>query len=215
MKSLVLILTLAFTSSVFALDLTAFSKLSEKQSEKTAIQKIENYFKSDKKGFFLSKTKSELKSLNSYPSGDFYILFGIGGSSKDQEMTKNEYTQMWRIMNYLADKGFRVIINTKTDGDDLKNAAETEGTSVIVVSSHGNREAFYDFNSNPFPYDVFANKASTLYQVVISACYGSDFILNYQIPEGLLVYRWTGLTNSTELMNFLVGDSWDAFEGKP
>ncbi|MFP5492312.1 MAG: hypothetical protein ACLGG0_12480 [Bacteriovoracia bacterium] len=149
-----------------------------------------------------------------FPMGDFAIMWGIGGSATDQNMTKDEYTRIWRIMNYLADKGFRVVMNTKTRGSQLKEIVETEGVSVVIFSAHGNNTGFYDFNSTRIGYDLFTNKARSLYQFILSACYGSEARHYYAPPADMIMYTWSGLTNSSDLERHLMSDSWTGLEGR-
>lgn len=148
-----------------------------------------------------------------YPAGDFAILWGIGSSEADTAMAKDEYTRLWRIMGYLSAKGFRVIMNVRADVADVKEAVETEGTSVVLFSGHGNTSGFYDFNRVRVGYDLFVNKAKSLYQFIVSACYGSESKANYNPPADMLMFTWSGLTNSTDLENFVMGD-WTGMEGK-
>lgn len=157
--------------------------------------------------------KEEL-SKTGFPMGDFAIMWGIGGSASDQAMTKDEYTRIWRIMNYLSDKGFRVVMNTKTRGSQLKEIVETEGVSVVIFSAHGNNSGFYDFNGSRVAYDLFTNKARSLYQFILSACYGTESRGNYNVPSDMIMYTWRGLTNSSDLEALLMSDSWTGLEGR-
>jgi hypothetical protein len=155
-------------------------------------------------------------ATRNYENGDFVILWGVGSSTSDQTITETEYKNIWKIMNYLNGKDFRVILNVRSTGADLEDALSSESSSVVLFSSHGNESAFYDFNHNAIDYNVFKNKSKSVYQFILSACYGSIALRdNYVIPDDLKVYAWSGLTNSTELQSFLMGDSWTGFEGKP
>ncbi len=148
-----------------------------------------------------------------YPAGDFAILWGIGSSEADTAMAKDEYTRLWRIMGYLSAKGFRVIMNVRADAGDVKEAVETEGTSVVLFSGHGNTSGFYDYNRVRVGYDLFVNKAKSLYQFIVAACHGTESKPNYNPPTDLVMFTWFGLTNSTDLENFVMG-SWTGLEGK-
>ena len=157
----------------------------------------------------------ERKSINksAYPAGDLYILLGIG--KKDEQMTKNEYTQLWKIMNYLSESGFRVMMNVKAKVKHLESAINSEETSLIMFSGHGNKTGFYDYDSNRVPSDIFNNAHENLYQFVLSACYGRLAIdSNYSIPSRIKTWAWSGLTDSNEFIKFLVSDQWSATEGK-
>jgi hypothetical protein len=148
-----------------------------------------------------------------YPAGDFAILWGIGSSEADTAMAKDEYTRLWRIMDYLSAKGFRVIMNVRADAGDVKEAVETEGTSVVLYSGHGNTSGFYDYNKVRVGYDLFVNKAKSVYQFIVAACYGRESKAKYNPPADLVMFTWSGLTNSTDLENFVMGD-WTGLEGK-
>lgn len=167
---------------------------------------------------YLNRTQTfafEEASKN-YENGDFVILWGVGSSTTDQTITETEYKNIWKIMNYLNGKDFRVILNVRSTGADLKDAMTSDTSSVVLFSSHGNKEAFYDFNHQAVDFNVLANKSKSVYQFILSACNGLVALrANYVIPDDLQVYSWEGLTNSTELHNFLIGDSWSGFEGKP
>lgn len=151
-----------------------------------------------------------LKNKSAYPAGDLYIFLAIG--KQDEQMTKNEYTKLWSIMNYLSDKGFRVMMNVKSKVAHLEDAIKSADTSLIMWSSHGNKTGFYDYDSNRVPSGIFNNAHRNLYQFVLSACYGRLALnSNYTLPGHIKTWAWSGLTNSTEFVNFLVSNKWDAF----
>ena len=151
-----------------------------------------------------------------YQNGDFVILWGVGSSATDLTITENEYKGLWRVMNYLSQKEFRVILNVRSTAEDLSQAIVSATTSVVVFSSHGNESAFYDFNHNPIPQNILSNHSTSMYQFILSACNGTIALRkNYVMPADLTIYSWAGLTNSTELLEFLVSDNWTGLEGKP
>ncbi len=148
-----------------------------------------------------------------YTAGDFIILWGVGASAKDQKITEDEYKGLWRVMNYLSSKGFRVIMNVRSTGADLKSAAQSPTASVLLFSGHGNKTAFYDYDGKPVDFKVLETVSKSVYQFILSACEGRIALdANYVIPKRIQTYAWRGLTNSTELIDFLVGDSWTGFE---
>ncbi len=150
---------------------------------------------------------------NAYPRGDFALLWGLGSVESDQQMTRNEYTTMWRIMNYLSDMGFRVVMNTKTLEKHVIEAVETEGVSVILYSGHGNQTGFYDFAKKRISYDIFQNKARSVYQFILAACYGTEARNLYNAPQDLMLFTWSGLTTSADLESFIMGN-WSGLEGR-
>ena len=158
--------------------------------------------------------KSRQATKSNYTNGDYVILWGVGSSSGDQSITESEYKGIWRVMNYLSLKNFRVVMNVRSTSEDLADALSSKTSSVVLYSSHGNRNAFYDFNLDPIPEDIFSHRAANVYQVIISACYSMQALKNYEVPEDLKVFSWYGLTNPNELISFLVSDSYTGFEGK-
>ncbi len=145
-----------------------------------------------------------------YPNGDFVITWALGKASED--MTSNEYKEMWKIMNYLSLNKFRVILEVKSTVETIKMYAESETTSVMLISSHGNTNGMYDYNTTLLPYDTFANRSKSLYQIIISACYGSDFASKYFPKNDILVWRWGGETTTKQLVQFLMSEKWNALE---
>lgn len=161
-----------------------------------------------------SRKKSLTAAVSNYSNGDYVILWGVGASAKDQNITEIEYKNMWRIMSYLSQSNFRVIMNVRSTADDLADALASKTSSVVLFSSHGNQQAFYDFNLNPVPQDIFKHRAENVYQVIISACYSQIALRTYEVPEDLKVFSWYGLTDPNELINFLFSPSYTGFEGK-
>jgi hypothetical protein len=106
-------------------------------------------------------------------------------------------------------------MTTKATAADLKEALQSDTASVILYSSHGNEERFIDFNHLAIPNDIFTNKAPNVYQFILSACKGRRALhANYYIPSDLVPLAWTENTTTTELFEYLRGDSWTGFEGK-
>lgn len=144
-----------------------------------------------------------------YKSGDLYIFLAIG--KKDETMTKDEYQKLWGIMNYLSSKGFRVMMNVMAKVTHLEEAINSIDTSVILWSGHGNKNSFYDYDGNAVPHNIFNNAHESLYQFVLSSCYGRLALnKNYSVPDHIKTWAWSGLTNSGEFMSFLVSDKWSA-----
>ena len=156
---------------------------------------------------------SGLKDDHLYKSKNFYIFIGLGSASKDETIQKTDWDSIYYIMNYVTKLKFRVMINVQATAEHLKLAASDEETSVILWSSHGNKKAFYDYNGNPGPYDIFKTKSKNFYQLILSSCEGRIALDNNYITTGLKTWAWSGLTNSTELKQFLVSDKWSAQDG--
>lgn len=191
------------------------------QGEKAGISLLKKHFEESRyisrtSTFAFEKVSSDKSSnkSNRYSNGDYVILWGVGSEAKDQGITEAEYKGMWRMMNYLSNQKFRVVMNTRAISADLADALASRTSSVVVYSSHGNERRFYDFDSNAIPTDIFKNRASNVYQFVLSACYGSYALRNYNVPRDLYVYSWPDLTNPEEMLNFLVSDEYSALTGK-
>ncbi len=152
--------------------------------------------------------------LTQYKNGDVVILWGIGTSDSDQGMTRQEYHGVWAVMNYLSSKDFRVVMNVRSTAEDVEEALQSDTTSILVYSGHGNKGAFYDFNSQPVPKSIFNTISPSVYQVVLSTCYGTQALANYPLPSGVKFYSWDRLTSAADLVNFLASNYWDVFAGK-
>ena len=208
MKRLFALLALALSFSALAAYEGTVVRLSEGPRAVEEAFTAGRYLYQDSTFIFTSSEKSA-----QYPAGDFAIMWGLGASDSNQQMTRDEYNRMWKIMNYLSSKGFRVIMNVRAEGSDIKDAVETEGTSVVLFSGHGNTSGFYDFSGSRVSYDLFTNKAKSMYQFIVSACYGTQSRGNYNPPADMIMYTWSGLTNTNDLETFLMG-SWSGLEGK-
>ena len=158
--------------------------------------------------------KSALSDDHLYPNKNFYIFLALGDSSTDRTIQKADWDAIYYIMNYVAGLKFRVMINAKATSEHLRLAANDKETSVILWSSHGNTEGFYDSNGEKVPYDVFENKNPNFYQFILSSCEGRIALDNHYNISGLRTYSWEGLTNSSELKSFIISDAWSIEEGK-
>ncbi len=152
--------------------------------------------------------------LTNYVNGDFVILWGVGASEKDQNITQQEYQGLWRVMNFLSNHNFRVVMNVRSLGEDLAEAFQSPTASIVVWSAHGNQGAFYDYDSKPVPYDIFTNISPSIYQFILSTCYGHQAVQNYNRPADLKIVSWDTTTTATALLNYLVSDQWNPFDGK-
>lgn len=205
-----LLLSLPALASLRDLRPVAIQGLSE--SEGVALLKREM-----EEGTYVLREKSfALENKGNYSSGDFVILWGIGGNAHNQSMTESEYKSLWKIMNYLSQKEFRVIMNVRSNEVDLADALSSRTTSVILWSSHGNKDGIYSFEDRLIPYDIFRRHAPNVYQIIVSACEGAKALrLHYNMPTDLMVFAWEGDTDSNELLKLLMSSQWTGFEGKP
>ncbi|MBA2404986.1 MAG: hypothetical protein H0V66_09465 [Bdellovibrionales bacterium] len=215
MKFLWLALVLSFTAQASINDVEVIRH--KKLSLRGGIELLRHHLEESR---YLSRTQTfafeSTQADANYKNGDFVILWGVGSSTTDQTITETEYKGLWRVMNYLSQKDFRVILNVRSTSTDLADAFASKTASVVVFSAHGNQTAFYDFNHIPVPKDIFTKRSANVYQFILSACYGSIALkANYVVPGDLKVYSWGDLTNSTELLDFLVSANWTGLEGKP
>lgn len=172
---------------------------------------LQEKFESEQKRFIF-KNAFKAPATN----GDFVILWGVGASSANQTITRDEYKGLFRIMDYLSSNGFRVVMNFRATGEDLKLAVETPSTSVVLFSGHGNPKGFYDWNGNKVDYQVLENALPNVYQFILSSCHGRLALDDYYfVPKTMKTWAWRDLTNATELVEFLVSDKWSVFSGKP
>lgn len=156
---------------------------------------------------------SGLKDNHLYKSKNFYIFIGLGNTAKDEGIQKTDWDAIYYIMNYVSKLKYRVMINVQATSEHLKLASEDEETSVILWSSHGNKKGFYDYNGERVPYDIFKTKSKSFYQLVLSSCEGRIALDDNYNTKGLKTWAWEGLTNSTELKDFLVSDKWSIKDG--
>lgn len=162
---------------------------------------------------FVNKIKTKTK-ISSYVNGDFFVLWGVGSTEKNKTITKDEYNNFWSLMDYLSNQNFRVILHSKASTENLREALLSPTVSVILYSAHGNESAFYDYNKNPVPYDIFENVSPSLYQFVLSSCYGTEALRNYRLARKFLIYSWSGTIDADVTINWMASDKWSAFDGK-
>jgi len=210
-----ILLTTCLSTSTFALEQivekdTRFPSDFQIQEFKDKLDKISSDFPEE---MIQVDFTGGSKVKSAYPAGDLYILLGIG--KKDEEMTKTEYTKLWRVMNYLNTKGFRVMMNVMAKIKHLEAAIDSTETSLIMFSGHGNKTGFYDYDGKRVPSDIFKNAHEDLYQFVLSSCHGRIALnAKYHIPSHMKTYAWRGLTDSSEFVDFLVSNDWSATAGR-
>lgn len=194
-------------------EITVSKKLSQEQGARLLKSHIDASLFLGANTFVLSHGP-EKSTSNSHINGDFVILWGVGSSTTDQQITMDEYKNLWLIMNYLSELNFRVIMNVRSTSTDLAAALKSPTSSVVLYSSHGNEKGFYDFNLDMVPYTIFEKLGPKLYQFILSACYGTYALEYYKVPEKLYTISWSGLTTATELVQYLKSDEWTGLEGK-
>ncbi len=147
-----------------------------------------------------------------YENGDFVLLWSFG--ARDQDIVEDEYKMMWDLMNTMARRRFRVVMDTRATIRSFRDAVETQGNSVVLFSGHGNETGFYDWQGRRAPYNIFARKAPSVYQVILAACFSREALPLYNPPEDLRVYTWSGETNTDHMFRLLQNGRWTGLEGK-
>lgn len=149
-----------------------------------------------------------------YPNKNFYIFIALGQRDKDYRIQKADWEAIYHIMNYMAERKYRVLMNVNATKEHLKIAAEDDKTAVILWSSHGNAGKFYDFNGDAVPFDIFKNKNKNFYQFILSSCFGRIALDKNYYTKGLNTLAWPGLTTSAILKDYLMSDAWSSENGK-
>jgi hypothetical protein len=157
---------------------------------------------------------------DSYPGGDAYFLQGLTTvEDKDKKMRQVEYKSLFPIVDYLSKRRMRVTVNLLANTRDLLAVFKTDRPSIVIWSSHGNDEYFYGANGEQIPHSVFKHVSKSVYQFVLSACYGRKALDDYYLKElpknrSLETRGWKGLTNSDEMISYLMSDAWTMYVGR-
>ncbi|MFS4460238.1 hypothetical protein [Bdellovibrio sp. HCB2-146] len=154
-----------------------------------------------------------------YAGGDAFIMHGLA-PEQDKQMRQDEYRALFPIVDYLSRRRMRVTVNLHAGTADLRTVLQNIRPTVIIWSSHGNDEFFYGSNGEAIPHGIFKNASPSVYQFILSACYGRLAMDNFylkDLPPGndMLTVGWSGLTNSGEMMSYLMSDRWDMYERRP
>ncbi|MFH1619838.1 MAG: hypothetical protein ABIG11_08025 [bacterium] len=143
---------------------------------------------------------------DTYEYGDVVFLTG----HLENSWTKSEWTRYYGVAKWLAQKGFRVIMNPVAMIVHIKEAVQNDKTKVIIWSSHASRNGtIYDSGHNAVPPNVFAENAGPNFrQIIVSACFGNVMVTKYEFPEGLKKTYWSGTTDADDLFDYLY-NTWD------
>ena len=146
-------------------------------------------------------------SSDAYENGDVYYLTG----NLTDEWTNNEWDSYYGIAKWLVQAHFRVIMNPFSSELEVREAVQNPRVTAIIWSSHGDQEGqIFDANKTVLPRDVFSSGVSpNLRQIILSNCYGEATVKYYSMPKNVYIKHWTGITNSKELFDYLVSDSWN------
>jgi hypothetical protein len=164
---------------------------------------------------FVNMSQTEERSI----AGDFYLLVGTNFTDTDQTIRRGDYDDIYETARRLSWLKFRVIINLVASVEDLKAALANDRPTIIVWTSHGNTEGFYDFNQIKIPHDIFKNTSPTVYQFILTSCYGFNAIQDVykpHIPATMKHWAWERLVyHPGDLETFIHGDSWNPFINYP
>jgi hypothetical protein len=75
----------------------------------------------------------EAETNAAYPRGDAYFLVG----NLEKETSFTEFGRMSSIARWLAQQGFRPILNPFATITDLREAVQNDRAALIIWSSHG------------------------------------------------------------------------------
>ncbi|NLO90486.1 MAG: hypothetical protein GX410_00655 [Elusimicrobia bacterium] len=141
-----------------------------------------------------------------YKYGD--VVFLIAGLGDD--WAKQEWDRYYAIGKWLAESGFRAVMNPVAMPADLRAAVQDERTKVIVWSGHGSKDGgFYDNKEDRMPADIFDNPGRNLKQLIFSTCYSANMPKVYRIPPGVDFHGWNGTTQTDDLFNYLLSKEWN------
>ncbi len=132
-----------------------------------------------------------------YVAGDFFVLIGTNFAGNDEIIRKGDYDDIYAVAKRMAWLKFRVTINLVASIDDLKIALANNRPTIIVWTSHGNQQSFYDFNQVPVPSTIFKDASPSVYQFHLASCEGYQAIQNKylpHIPKTMKHWAWQTLT---------------------
>lgn len=152
-------------------------------------------------------------------SGDFYLMIGTNFTDIDERIRKGDFDDIFDVAKRMAWLKFRVTINLVASVTDLKNALSNTKPTIIVWTSHGNVESFYDFNQMPVAASIFKNTSPSVYQFHLASCDGLPAMqkkyLPY-IPETMKYWAWEGLTyHPSTLKPHFARTDWSPFINYP
>lgn len=156
---------------------------------------------------------------DSTSAGDFIVLIGTNFSNADQTIRKGDYDDIYSTVTRLSWLKFRTTINLVASVSDLRSALKNDRPTIIMWTSHGNKEYFYDFNQIQIPHSVFKNTSPKIYQFILTACDGFTALQNgykKSIPPTLSVRGWARLVyHPGDVKTLLTSDDWNPYDNHP
>lgn len=152
-------------------------------------------------------------------AGDFYLLVGTNYSTTDETIRKGDYDDLYETVRRLSWLKFRVTMNLTASVQDLKNALSNKNPTIIVWSSHGNTEAFYDFNQVKVPFNIFSKASPSVYQFILTSCNGFTALQNNYLkhmPKTIKYWGWERLVyHPSDVKTFFSANDWNPFYKYP
>lgn len=154
-----------------------------------------------------------------HSGGDAFIMHGLT-PDQDKQMRQDEYRALFPVVDYLSRRRMRVTVNLNAGPADLRVVLQNPRPTIVIWSSHGNDEFFYGSNGEAIPYGIFKDTSPSVYQFILSACYGRLALDNYYLKDlstenDMLTVSWKDVTNTGEMMAYLMSDRWDMYERRP
>jgi len=152
---------------------------------------------------------------------DFIVLIGTNFSEKDELIRKGDYDDLYQTIRRVSWLNFRATINLVASVDDLSAALKNTRPTIIVWTSHGDEQGFYDFNQVRVQNTIFKNASPTVYQFILTSCNGSQAIQNsYKpyIPKTMMYWSWNSLVYHPSYLGNLLNSTanpWSPFENFP
>lgn len=168
-------------------------------------------------------TKSPFKKVSmadeSYVSGDLIVLIGTNFSNNDEIIRKGDYDDIYETVRRLSWLKFRTTINLVASVTDLRAALKNQRPTIIMWTSHGNSNYFYDFNQIQVPYSIFAKTSPYIYQFILTSCNGFTAIQNgykKHIPDTMKYWGWERLVyHPTDVKAHFSDKDWNPYINYP
>lgn len=154
-----------------------------------------------------------------YVSGDFVVLIGVSLSDKDESIRMNSYKLLYDAVNRMSRLQFRVVINTMASMSDLRNTLKSDRPTIVVWSSHGDPNYFYDFNNAQVPHNVFEKMSPSVYQFLLVSCNGFSALqdgYSKYLAKSTYYSGWTRLVTALDMQQILsTSSNWDPYRNYP
>jgi len=195
-------------------DIYNYKAFVDQAKSDTKLSKIifEFYKSNDESRYFL-KTAEKISFTDiykkNYPNGDFYYLIG----DLDDTWTSSDYARYYSVAKWLANNGFRTIINVTAYVPDLEEAISNPNTTALIWNSHAISDGtIRDTNKVNIDNDIFIKlRTPNLKFVLFANCYGARTARKYGLNSmnKLSVLGWDQTVTSDDLFNYLFSTDFD------